>query len=341
MKTDSIFYRLFKTFPNAFFELINLQPSEANAYSFASVELKQTAFRIDGVFLPVANASDRPIYFVEVQFQKDAEFYARLFSEIFLYLRLNTPTKAWRAVVIFPRRSIEPTEIEPYQVLLDSQLVTRLYLNELGNEAEQSLGVGIIKLVVESDKQTPEYAKNLITRTRTELANTALMQQVLDLIETIVLYKLPRISRQELIKMFGLDTFDIKTTRIYEEVKEEILDEVKQEVRNQVRQEVRNQVRNEVKQEVRNEVRNEVKQEVRNEVRNEVKQEVRNEVRQEQTLEVLMRLLRRRIGNVDQQIQERISQLSVEQLENLAEALLDFATPADLSTWLQNNYNQL
>ncbi|BAZ50774.1 hypothetical protein NIES4103_33910 [Nostoc sp. NIES-4103] len=305
MRTDSIFYKVFKTFPSAFFELINLQPSEANAYSFASVELKQTAFRIDGVFVPVVNASDRPIYFVEVQFQKDTEFYARLFSEIFLYLRLNTPTKAWRAVVIFPRRSIEPTEIEPYQVLLDSQLVTRLYLNELGNEAEQSLGVGIIKLVVESDKQTTEYAKNLITRTRKELANTALMQQVLDLIETIVLYKLPRLSRQELIKMFELDTFDIKKTRIYEELKEEILDEVKQQARD------------------------------------EVIREVRNEVKQEQTLEVLMRLLRRRIGNVDQQIQERISQLSVEQLENLAEAVLDFATSADLSTWLQNNCNQL
>ncbi|WP_229486974.1 Rpn family recombination-promoting nuclease/putative transposase [Nostoc favosum] len=32
MKTDSIFYRLFQTFPSAFFELINLQASEANAY---------------------------------------------------------------------------------------------------------------------------------------------------------------------------------------------------------------------------------------------------------------------------------------------------------------------
>ncbi|MDF2388235.1 DUF4351 domain-containing protein, partial [Nostoc ellipsosporum NOK] len=91
------------------------------------------------------------------------------------------------------------------------------------------------------------------------------MQQVLDLRETIVLYKLPRLSRQELIKMFELDTFDIKKTRFYEEVKEEILDEVKQQVR--------------------------------------------NEIKQEQTLEVVMRQLRRRIGNVDQQIQERISQL--------------------------------
>ena len=292
MKTDSIFYRLFQTFPSAFFELINLQPSEANAYNFASVELKQTAFRIDGVFLPVADTSSQPIYFVEVQFQKDNEFYARLFSEIFLYLRLYAPTSDWRAVVIFPRRSLEPTQIQPYRVLLESQLVTRLYLNELGEVTEYSLGVGIIKLVVVNKKQTPILVKNLITKTRLEVSDKALQEKVLDLIETIVVYKLPRISRQELIKMFGLGDFDIKTTRIYEEVRDDIIEEV------------------------------------------------RNEVRQKQTLEVVMRLLRRRIGNLSQQLSERISQLSIEQLENLAEALLDFSIEGDLVAWLQDNLTQ-
>ncbi|MBN3872271.1 Rpn family recombination-promoting nuclease/putative transposase [Nostoc sp. JL33] len=292
MKTDSIFYRLFQTFPSAFFELINLQASEANAYNFASVELKQTAFRIDGVFLPLADTSSQPIYFVEVQFQKDNEFYARLFSEIFLYLRLYAPTKDWRAVVIFPRRSLEPIQVQPYRVLLESQLVTRLYLNELGEVTEYSLGVGIIKLVVVNKKQTPILVKSLITRTRSELSDKALQGKVLDLIETIVVYKLPRISRQELIKMFGLGDFDIKTTRIYEEVRDDIIEEV------------------------------------------------RNEVRQKQTLEVVMRQLRRRIGNLSQQLLERISQLSIEQLENLAEALLDFSTEGDLVVWLQDNLTQ-
>jgi predicted transposase/invertase (TIGR01784 family) len=71
MKTDSIFYRLFKTFPEAFFELINSEAAETTAYDFASVELKQTAFRIDGVFLPVPIERKKPIYFLEVQFQKE------------------------------------------------------------------------------------------------------------------------------------------------------------------------------------------------------------------------------------------------------------------------------
>jgi len=69
-------------------------------------------------------------------------------------------------------------------------------------------------------------------------------------------------------------------------------------------------------------------------------QEVREEVREEATLELIMRLLLRRIGTVNPQLQQRIHQLSVVQLENLAEALLDFSAEADLVTWLENVSNQ-
>ncbi len=88
VKTDTIFYRLFQSFPNIFFELINLPPETANIYEFSSVEVKQLAFRIDGVFLPKSNTVSSPIYFVEVQFQTDKKFYSRLFAEIFLYSHL-------------------------------------------------------------------------------------------------------------------------------------------------------------------------------------------------------------------------------------------------------------
>jgi predicted transposase/invertase (TIGR01784 family) len=284
MKTDSIFYRLFQAFPGTFFELIDRQASEASAYEFASVELKQTAFRIDGIFLPVPDLRERPIYFLEVQFQKDLEFYARFFCEIFLYLRLYAPTKPWQAVVVFAKRSLEPTEVEPYRILLESSQVTRLYLNELGDTAEQSLGVGMIKLVVETKKRTPERVRGLVDKARSELADEALQWAVLDLIETIVLYKFPRISRQELARMFGLS--DLKKTRYYQEVRQEVREELQQELR------------------------------------------------QEATLELISRQLLRRIGAVNPELQELLHQLSVAQLENLAEALLDFSNEADLAAWL-------
>ena len=74
MKTDTIFYQLFQSFPSIFFELIQLPITEANNYRFDSVEVKQLSFRLDGVFLPQNNHPQTPIYFCEVQFQEDEAF---------------------------------------------------------------------------------------------------------------------------------------------------------------------------------------------------------------------------------------------------------------------------
>ena len=46
------------------------------------------------------------------------------------------------------------------------------------------------------------------------------------------------------------------------------------------------------------------------------------------------RQLNCRIGEIDTSLIERIQSLSIEQLENLGEALLDFSGVADLETWL-------
>ncbi|WP_309236637.1 DUF4351 domain-containing protein [Microcoleus sp. FACHB-672] len=49
-----------------------------------------------------------------------------------------------------------------------------------------------------------------------------------------------------------------------------------------------------------------------------------------------MGLLNRRLGTVEPQLQECIQQLSIPQLEDLAEALLDFSQVGDLVTWLDS-----
>lgn len=74
MKTDSIFYRIFQTDPGIFFELLGQSADRAQGYEFRSVEIKQLAFRIDGVLLPKPDAPDQTVWFVEVQFQKDEHF---------------------------------------------------------------------------------------------------------------------------------------------------------------------------------------------------------------------------------------------------------------------------
>ncbi|UKO96680.1 Rpn family recombination-promoting nuclease/putative transposase [Nostoc sp. UHCC 0870] len=49
---------------------------------------------------------------------------------------------------------------------------------------------------------------------------------------------------------------------------------------------------------------------------------------------LILRQLTRRVGELSQPVRERVENLSLEQLENLGEALLDFQTIADLDTWL-------
>ena len=52
---------------------------------------------------------------------------------------------------------------------------------------------------------------------------------------------------------------------------------------------------------------------------------------------VVLRQLKRRFGELPPNITETIQKLTVEQLEDLGEALLDFETQADLTNWLNRD----
>lgn len=67
MQTDSLFYELFQLYPTILFELIDNPSPRTSTYSFSSIEVKQTSFRIDGILVPPIYATDLPIYFIEIQ----------------------------------------------------------------------------------------------------------------------------------------------------------------------------------------------------------------------------------------------------------------------------------
>ncbi len=106
MKTDSLFYRLFQEWPQLALELMQLPYSGEN-YRFVSEEIKQTGFRIDGLFKPIAADPELPLIFAEVQYQPDIDFYGRFISEITLYCYRQKPARPWLALVIYPSRSTE------------------------------------------------------------------------------------------------------------------------------------------------------------------------------------------------------------------------------------------
>lgn len=62
---------------------------------------------------------------------------------------------------------------------------------------------------------------------------------------------------------------------------------------------------------------------------------VYREIKEEGERSLILRLLTRRVGELPQQVREQIETLSLEQLENLGEALLEFTSMADLQAWLE------
>ena len=66
----------------------------------------------------------------------------------------------------------------------------------------------------------------------------------------------------------------------------------------------------------------------------EIKLEGRQEGRQEGEADLLIRQLKRRFGSLSPEQSDRLKALSVPQLEELAEALLDFTDLSDLLDWL-------
>ncbi len=69
----------------------------------------------------------------------------------------------------------------------------------------------------------------------------------------------------------------------------------------------------------------------------EIRAEGRAEGKQEEGVSLVLRLLRKRIGEVSEDLQKRIAGLSVSQLEDLGEAVLDFQTQADLLSWFESH----
>jgi predicted transposase/invertase (TIGR01784 family) len=194
MKTDSLFYRLFQMRPQLLFDLLSDSPQATSDYQFTSVEVKQLSFRIDGIFLPHPNYPALPFYVVEVQFQPDEELYYRIFAELFLYLRQYQPSHPWRVVVIYSRRTIERKIEVHFETVLHLNQVTRIYLDELEESENAPLGISLVKLIIAQDREAPEKARNLLIRTKEEVEDSQLEQDIIDLIESIVVYKFPQMS---------------------------------------------------------------------------------------------------------------------------------------------------
>ncbi len=231
-ETDAFFYRLFNQLPQTFFDLVGVPKKRAAKYRFDSVELKK-AFRIDGMFVP--RGSNLPIYIAEVQFQRRKDFYANLFAKVFSYLGENNPRQEWIAAAIFPTRKQEPRDIRPYEDLIHSKRVMRIYLDEIVKGESQPAGFDILQLLFATMREAQEIAPRVIDKAQVEMPNSEQQSNVVELLEEMLLSRFPQMTREEMRMKFQLH--DIRKSKVWQEARQEGHGEGKEEGRAEGRDE--------------------------------------------------------------------------------------------------------
>jgi len=295
VKTDTLFYQIFQTFPQLVFQL--LDRPVVPGYAFTSVEVKEKSFRFDGIFMPPIDRPTEPIYFIEVQFQPDANFYRAFLSEIFLYLNQQQVNLDWIAVAIFPNRKTDISNLSVVQEeMINSGRIVRIYLDEINDRS--AVEFGLLKLITCPQDKAVEVV--------TQIRSVAETEVILEFIETILVYKFPKLTRKEIEAMFALD--DLRQTRVFQEIRDEYLQEgMVQGI--QLGKQEGIQLG---------------------------KQEGIQLGKQEGEVNLVMRLIKRKFGAPDRELTTKIANLPLEQLENLGEELLDFTTIGDLTHWLDS-----
>jgi predicted transposase YdaD len=113
--------------------------------------------------------------------------------------------------------------------------------------------------------------------------------------------RFPKLSREEILMIVGLPLQELRYTRAVQEILEE------------------------------------GRLEGRQEGRLEGREEGLEAGRQQEAAALALRLLTRRLGTLDVGSRDRLSSLTLQQLEQLAEDLLDFTVPGDLQAWFDDH----
>jgi predicted transposase/invertase (TIGR01784 family) len=221
--------------------------------------------------------------------------YGRMFAEIGLYLVQHRDTFDWRAVTIFPRRSLEPKDSHRHRTLLGGEQFTVIYLEDLLNIQSELLGIQLMQMIVSKPKESQSYVQQIVDRFK-DMSDPQ-NQAIIELVCTVMVYKFPELSREAIEAMFSVS--ELKQTRVYQEA----LDEGRVEGRVEGLAEGR--------------------------------VEGRFEGRREEAQSLILRMLARRFGAIDGANKSKICSLSLSQLEDLGEALLEFGTISQLQDWLE------
>jgi predicted transposase YdaD len=307
--SDKLFFWLFQERSERLQPLVASLLDDMEGYGFSAPAIKELEVRLDGLFLPPSDLlADKPALILEAQMAGRADFFVRLYSESGLVLRHQQrqghPIRHWRVVVICPSKDLPFGDPLPVREFLRERVIwIEIAPDRLPPDAPPLQKA--LSLLLLPEEQLPSTADAV----RHEATGTPLAEEVDTVIAAILVARFCTRSIPEICAMGGITIDDFTSSAVYKEIfgqgHSEGLLEGRLEGRAQGQREGR--------------------------------QQGERAGRQAQAAALTLRLLQRRCGSLPPQQQARLQALPLSRLEALADALLDFQGPDDLTAWLQAN----
>ena len=296
--SDKLFFWLFQDRTERLQPLVASLLPDMEGYSFTAPVIKEREVRPDGLFLPpVEQLQDKPALIMEAQMASDPEFFLRLYNESGLLLRhqfRQCQPVRHWRVLVFCP-SRELNFGDPVPV--EEFLRERVLWIELAPDRMPPAAPLLQKalgMLLLPEEELPASSAAI----RQQAAPTPLANDLNDVIAAILLSRFNGRSIAEICAMGGITLDDFTNSVAYKEIFGRGLEEGQHKGRE------------------------------------EGLQEGRQEGRQAEASVMTLRLLQRRCGSLTPEQATRIQSLHLTDLEALADALLDFQGPADLTAWL-------
>jgi predicted transposase/invertase (TIGR01784 family) len=205
MRTDALFYELFQTAPQTFFELLQIVPT--CAYRFESITVKASEKRIDGVIEPTDE--QQPVYFLEVQAFPDDTIYWRTLREVATYFEQRPARNDnWQAVVLWLNKEDDPglRTLKPLTYKPASRLISADLIKLLKKLPETSLVLNVLRpLLAKSEREVRKHVVQWVTNIRqTPNLDPQTEEKLVAILSQLIEQKFKTLSYKELAKMLRL-----------------------------------------------------------------------------------------------------------------------------------------
>ena len=208
MKTDALFYKLFRISPRSLFRLVGVRPR--GRYAFESITVKTTEKRFDG-FLRRTDG-DGPNIFLEIQGYEDKTIYWRSFREVCIWHEDSGSDKPFTLIIIFLDNEYDPDNCK-LSCRPPCRLIRKNLADCLKKIGERAGVLTVLRPLMLSDRKNDrEKLPELVPQWEADIRSLSLpeheTEELTDLLLYAIVQRFQKLSLEEVRKMVQLTPLD-------------------------------------------------------------------------------------------------------------------------------------